>query len=140
MPFNCENAYKVLIQTSRDFRQKAIKRLELYASHLCMKCTNTLLVEGEEMLVMKSNREFQIIKIKNEDTGRETKEVAKCDHLLCFRCINKISEDIKTKKRTDISSINKILSCKICEEDHFIDPRDYELIFKKDCCDSCIIY
>jgi hypothetical protein len=149
MPFNLENALNILNKTNRNFKDKAIKRLEYYASHICMKCTVPLVSEGEEMEIPKTNDEYFKLKIIFNETGRESnKEQAKVEHLICSKCVDKILKQESVDKQKEKNCGTKVLmtpsskkiDCKICEEDHNIDLKDWNNILKKSCCQGCIIY
>lgn len=157
-------------ETSREFKEKAVQRLELYASKLCMKCTTLMVNDGDEMQIPTSrNEEYYKFKINFDEnpakydkigtvrepsersqinTKRE-KDAAKIDHIICFKCIDKIlkleaEENMKKRKSTgDINESthnNKVVYCKICEDDHVIDIKEWNGMFKKPCCQGCVIF
>jgi len=126
-----------------------LKRLELYATHICMRCTNPLREENQGIEVKKSTDTYHVLKITFNETNRGgEKQVAKTDHLICVSCIDKIykldrAEEMKRKKMG--ASINipaqfKYILCKICEEEHTVEAKEWNKIFKVPCCSQCIIY
>ena len=149
LPFNVESALKILSQTNREYKDRAIKRLELYATHICMRCTLPLRGENEGLQIKSSTDTYHVLKIAFNETNRDgTKEIAKTDHLICNSCVDKIlkhdqSEAAKKKKlgaNINIPANFKHVQCKICEEEHSVDIKEWNSIFKRACCAQCQIY
>ena len=148
LPFDTENALKVISQTSREYKDKAIKRLENYASSICMKCNNVLVDDGEVFQVQNTKDEYFRLRILfNETTRDPEKEIARVDHLICMKCVDKILkqdaiENNKRKKMGANININpavKNIQCKICDEEHIIDIKEWNSIFKRNCCNGCFM-
>jgi hypothetical protein len=128
-------------------KDRAYQRLVLYASRLCMKCC-TPLISGEDIEISKSNDEYHRVKIKFDETSRDQKDIAKCDHLICKKCTDALQKEIgkdkeinkQTGANIEIETKSRIIFCKICEDDHSVDIKEWNNLFKKTCCSSCNIY
>ena len=141
-----EDALQKLSKNPQELKEgqvNAMKRLEIYATHICMKCLTPLLGEDQEHSVKSSGDNYFRLKIKfcNEE---EEKELAKVDHLICRKCVDKILRADSERKakgaHINIPPAIKIIDCTICEDEHQVDIREWNAIFKKNCCSSCIIY
>lgn len=109
----------------------------------------------DEMDVPTTGDQFHRFKINFTEADKENTNVAKIDHIICVRCIDRVlkvdsGNNIKTIKmnnnesdrgsKNNTSARSKVLSCKICDEDHTIDIREWNLMFKKTCCAECNIF
>ena len=150
LPFNIDNALTILNQTNRTSNNAAQSRLTLYATRLCMNC-NKDVCEGEEEsyeVPKTSDSFFRFRIIPPETESKRLKIVTLSDHVMCFKCADKmikIEKDQKAKLKDtganiQISVRHKVLNCKICDDDHFIDIRDWNEVYKRNCCSQCLIY
>ena len=123
----------MLSHTNRDLKDKAVKRLETYATHICMRCTIALIGEGDELHVNKTSDEFYKLKFLFNDSSKEpTKEIARTMHLICMSCVEKILKQdsiVTTKHKKMGANINippqvKHIQCKICEAGPYSIPLD----------------
>lgn len=114
-----------------------------------MKCTTPLINEGEEHEIQKTNDEYFRLKILFNETPRDpNKEIAKVEHLICIKCVDKIlkQDSIEKNKNKKMGAAietvptSKLINCKICEEEHVIDIKEWNSIFKRPCCQGCVIY
>jgi hypothetical protein len=114
-----------------------------------MRCTAPLRDENEGMEVKHSTDNYHVLKIAFNETNRGLeKEIARTDHLICVSCIDKIykhdrSEAAKRKKmgaNINIPAQYKYVQCKICDEEHAVEAKEWNKIFKVPCCSQCVIY
>ncbi len=145
MNFDLDDAYRKLVKSPEKIKaveDNAIKRLERYASTHCMKCLSVLTSLEDESAVKSSNEEHNRIKVQL--TSEDTRMKTSVDHLLCKKCTEKIlRKDSELKSlgaNVNIPPVFKLIECKICEEEHRVDIKDWNNLFKKGCCSSCLIY
>src|SRR5687767_12764591 len=67
IPFNIDNALQILDQGSSEHKEKALQRLELYASKLCMKCCVPVVKEEDMNDIQKSTDEYHRFRINWND-------------------------------------------------------------------------
>jgi hypothetical protein len=107
-----------------------------------MKCLSVLTTQDDESAVRSSNEEYHRIKVKL--TSDETKMNTSVEHLLCKKCTEKIiRKDAERKSlgaNVNIPPVFKLIECKLCEEEHKVESKDWDNLFKKGCCASCLIY
>jgi hypothetical protein len=112
-----------------------------------MKCTNPLVGENEQYEVNKTHNEYVKVNFEFQDSDKD-KEIARTYHLLCNPCVDSIlRQDLidSNKKKKLGANINlppqvKYIQCKICDNEHTVLISEWNKLFRKPCCDTCVIY
>ncbi len=119
-----------------------------------MKCLNRQILDGEEMEVSKSNTRYQKIQLKFENVEDNIeREIANVPHLICIICYDAIGKDDSQDKNKNANPNpnpnpseaeqsklkEKVIHCSICEENHYVDGREWSTLFRKSCCAQCLI-
>ena len=87
----------------------------------------------------KSNRTGNSVNT-NPGNSQENNEISYCDHIMCANCIERELQKDSLAQEEESKKSYKTFMCKICGVEHNIEKSEWNKIFKKTCCVTCIIF